>query len=283
MMPKLLNGSLQVLVAACAVAPAMACRTSFPQPSAAESALRLEDHAFDQSHAAWTAVLRQHVRGDRFDYAASKKDRGALDRYVASLEAVEPDRFAQWTARQRYAFWINVYNAYTVRRVVDAYPVKSIRDLGDEKLSVWDRELIPLGRLVPDLRKARLTLNDVENQILRPTFRDARVHAAINCASVGCPPLRSEAFVAERLDAQLDEQVRAWLRDGSRNSFDPAKRALEISKVFEWFREDFQKNGKSARHWIAGHLPEHAAWLEAEQPPEVRYREYDWALNDVER
>jgi len=256
--------------------PAFAC--PLPSPVAATA---LAPKGLDQKHVDWTQILSAHVKGDAFDYAALQKDRAKLDAYVAALEAVKPEELAAWDPKQAYAFWINVYNAYTVKRVVDGYPVKSIRDLGDEKISVWDRELIPLGKLAPDLRKEKLTLNDVENKILRPKFKDARVHAAINCASKGCPPLRAEAFTAEKLDAQLDEQVKAWLGDPKRNRFDRAAGKLEISKVFEWFAEDFQKEAGSAQAWIAKFRLQDKDWLDTKKKLAVTYLDYDWALNDA--
>ncbi len=237
--------------------------------------------AFDSIHAPWTDILAKRVRGGDFDYAGLKKDRAPLDAYVAALEAVKPERFQALTKREQFAFWANAYNAFTVKRVLDGYPVQSIRDLGDDKTSVWDREFVPLGRLFPKLGKEKLTLNDVENKILRPEFKDARVHAAINCASKGCPALRAEAFTAAKLDAQLDEQVRAWLADGSRNRFDRAKSEIEISRVFEWFAEDFQKESGSVRAWIARFRPADKEWLDAPAMVAVKYVEYDWALNET--
>jgi len=236
---------------------------------------------FDVIHAPWTAILAKRVRGGDFDYAGLAKERKELDVYVASLEAVKPEAFAALSRPEKFAFWVNAYNAYTVKRVLDGYPVKSIRDLGDEKLSVWDRDLAPLGALHPALAKSKLTLNEIENKILRPTFMDARVHAAVNCASKGCPPLRAEAFVGEKLDAQLDEQVKAWLADTSRNRIDAKKRRLEISKVFEWFAEDFQSEAGGAPGWIARFRPADKNWLIARPKPEITFLEYDWALNEA--
>ncbi|MCY2959907.1 MAG: DUF547 domain-containing protein [Planctomycetota bacterium] len=238
--------------------------------------------AFDAIHGPWSAILAKHVRGGDFDYATLAKERAGLDAYVAALEAVNPDAFAALTPKERFAFWINAYNAYTVKRVVDGYPVKSIRDLGDEKTSVWDRDFVPLGRLFPKLAKDKLTLNDIENKILRPTFQDARLHAAVNCASKGCPALRAEAFTSAKLDAQLDEQVKRWLADTTRNRLDRAKSSIEVSKVFEWFAEDFQREAGSARAWIARFRPEDKDWLDAQKKVEVKFVEYDWALNGVQ-
>jgi len=234
---------------------------------------------FDQSHKLWSEVLTAHVKADGFDYKALKADRAKLDAYVASLEAVKPDDFARWSAKEQFAFWIDAYNAYTIRRVVDSYPIASIKDLGDDKLSVWDRDLAPLGALAPDLKKAKLTLNDIENKILRPKFKDARVHAAINCASQGCPPLRAEAITAEKLDKQLDDQVKHWLADTTRNRFDKSKGVLELSSIFDWFKDDFIRDAGSVQGWLAQRLPDDAAWLDPKKKLEVKFLDYSWKLN----
>jgi len=235
---------------------------------------------FDQTHKVWTEVLAKHVEDDAFDYKALKKEPVALNAYLASLEAVKLDDFSRWSKLERYAFWIDAYNAYTVKRVVDAYPIASIKDLGDEKVSVWDRDFIALGSLAPDLKKSKLTLNDIENKILRPEFKDARVHAAINCASVGCPPLRNEAFVAERLDKQLDDSTKRWIADTRRNRFDAKKNTIEVCQVFDWFKDDFVRDAKSVQAWIAKYAPADQAWLANASKPEIKYVEYSWKLNE---
>ena len=127
-----------------------------------------------------------------------------------------------------------------MRAIVDRYPLASIRDIQVDGKEIWDVATIPLGKLVPDLGRAALSLNDIEHEILRKRHKDARVHAAVNCASVGCPPLAAEAFVAERLDEQLDARVRAWLAGTSRNRFHPKEGRVEISQIFDWFRSDFE-------------------------------------------
>lgn len=237
--------------------------------------------AFDVIHEPWSAILAQRVRGGYFDYAGLLKERAALDAYLTSLESVKPAAFAALSRPEQFAFWIDAYNAYTVKRVLDGYPVKTVRDLGDEKTAVWDQDFVPLGALIPKLAKPKLSLNDIENKILRPTFQDARVHAAIHNATKSCPSLRAEAFTAAKLDSQLDEQVKAWLADTTRNRFDAQKKRVEISKVFEWFAEDFQKEASSATGWIARFRPSDKGWLIARDKPAVTYLEYDWSLNDV--
>lgn len=237
---------------------------------------------FDQSHVAWSDVLRAHVRGDGFDYRKLKEDRAKLDAYLGALEAVMPEEFAGWKKEQRHAFWIDAYNAYTVKRVVDAYPIKSIKDLDRDGKSVWDQPFIPLGKLFSESGGEKLSLNDVENKILRPGFKDARVHAAINCASKGCPPLSAEAFVADKLDDQLDAQVTRWLSDPARNRFDRKANVAEISKIFDWYKEDFVRDADSVRKWLSIHAPEsEREWLESEAILKVRYLEYSWELNDA--
>jgi hypothetical protein len=250
--------------------------------SEVSAASQASSGTFDQNHALWTKVLAAHVRDDGFDYAKLKADRGDLDRYVASLEAVKPEEFAKWSKPDRFAFWIDAYNAYTIRLVVDKYPIESIKDVGNILKSVWDREIVSLAALAPELKKDKLTLNDVEHKILRPVFTDARVHAAINCASRGCPPLRAEAFRGAVLDAQLDDQVSRWLHDPQRNKFDESKSKLLISKIFDWFKEDFVRDAGSVPAWIAKHVPEHRPWLtDPKRKLDIEYADYSWKLNDA--
>jgi hypothetical protein len=236
---------------------------------------------FDHSHKLWTEVLAAHVREDAFDYKSLKEDHAKLDTYLGSLEAVMPEEFASWKRKQRFAFWIDAYNAYTVKRVVDAYPIASIKDLGDDKKSIWDQEFIPLGRLWPEAGDRKLTLNEVENKILRPRFKDARIHAAVNCASRSCPPLLEEAFVADRLDTQLDTQVERWLADSERNLFDRKGNRLLVSKIFDWFKDDFVRDAGSVQAWIAARAPEEEReWLESAMDLKIEYLDYSWRLNE---
>lgn len=234
---------------------------------------------FDHEHSGWTAILAEHLQGSDFDYAALKKDRKALDAYLKSLEAVDGRRFAEWKREQRYAFWINAYNAYTIRAVVEAYPVKSITDIGSKDESVWDQRSIPLGKLWKKAKGAKLSLNQIEHELLRPEFKDPRVHAAVNCASKGCPPLAAKAFASKTLEEQLDRATRAWLADAARNRFEPSKKRVRLSKIFEWFPEDFTRGKSSLGGWLAKYAPEeHREFLSAGKFS-VQYLEYDWALN----
>lgn len=266
---------LPLVLLACSPAVEPVAQRSSQEPVSA-------DAPFDHDHALLTEVLAKHVRGDRVDYAALKKDRATLGRYLATLAAVTPERVEGWTKPQRFAFWINVYNAYTLDLVLDDYPVDSIKDIGSLFTSVWDQRFIPLAGFDPGGKDRELSLNDVEHEIMRERFEDARLHAAVNCASISCPPLRAEAFVAARLDEQLDAQVRDWLADPTRNRLDAKREELKLSKIFDWYAEDFERDAGSVQAWVARFAPEpEAAWIDDDT--KVRYLDYDWSLNDVER
>jgi hypothetical protein len=267
---------------ALAVAPsadAVGDGAAAPHPSARAAV------EFDHGHRTWTEVLRERMSERGFDYKALKNDRSKLDRYLASLEAVTPQELGAWSREQEYAFWINAYNAYTVAKVVEHYPVGSIKEIGSIFTSVWDQKFIPLARLHPGRagdKGDKLTLNDIEHGILRPRFKDARVHAAVNCASRGCPPLFEEAFTADRLDEQLDEQARRWIADTARNRLDRTGSRIEISKIFDWFREDFERDAGSVQAWVARYAPNGAAaWLRDARNVGIDYLDYSWKLNEA--
>ena len=255
------------------------------RPSAAQS--------FDHGHAAWTALLRKHVvllnggLASQLRYAGLAADRAALRSYLAALSAVDAASFDGWTKRQQMAFLINAYNAFTVELVLTRYPkLASIKDLGSLLQSPWKLRFVPLlGTMA--------TLDGIEHDMLRAPGRydDWRIHFALNCASVGCPMLREEAFVAERLDAQLDEQTQRFLSDRSRNRWDTSSGRLEVSKIFDWYAEDFRL-GHLGVDSLAALLARHADRL-ADAPADraairerrarVAYLDYDWRLNDVPR
>ena len=252
-----------------------------PTDSPAAPRQAAQVRAFDHTYAAWTEILRSCVRADGVDYAALKEDPLRVERCLEPLHAVTLDETLHWTENQRFAFWINVYNAHTLQKVVQHYPLKSIRDL-DAALglkTVFDQAFIPMRAFHPDGKDKDLSLNDIEHGILRRKFKDARVHAAINCASASCPPLRSEAFVAERLDEQLDEAMRAFVTDGKRNHFLRDKNRLELSRIFEWFAEDFERDAGSVEDYLVRFAaPEDADFV---RKAKVSYLAYDWDLNDA--
>lgn len=246
---------------------------------------------FDHSHAAWTALLQRHVRpkpgghATRVHYAGLAADRAELRRYLAALSSVTAGDFAAWTRPERQAFLLNAYNANTVELVLGRYPnLTSIRDLGTLLASPWKPRWIPLlGRQV--------SLDDIEHGLLRQrgAYDDPRVHFAANCASIGCPALRDEAYAAATLDAQLDDQALRFMGDRSRNRWNPQRQRLELSKIFDWYGEDFRLG-----HRGIASLPAFAARyaevladdagarerIRAGSAP-IAFLDYDWALNDA--
>ena len=254
----------------------------------------------DHSHAAWTALLKNNVvlidggKASQVRYAELARDRAALKAYLAGLSKVTAAEFDGWSKAQQMAFLINAYNAFTVEKILTRYPdIKSIWDFGKLFGNPFkDRFFTLLGQAG--------TLDRIEHETLRKpgAYDEPRVHFAVNCASIGCPMLREEAYVAERLDAQLEEQARRFLSDPSRNRYSAPKGALEVSKIFDWFKEDWQ----SGYRGVTGQAPPaqsreqyfaRYAKLLADAPGDqqavadgkasIGFLEYDWTLNDAKR
>lgn len=248
--------------------------------------------AFDQNNAAWDALLKRHVivsqngSASRVDYAGFRADQGAFQASLDGLSAVTEAEYSRWTRAQQLAFLINAYNAFTIQLVLSRYPdLKSIKDLGSFLQSPWRKEFFMLLGV-------RRGLDAVEHGLIRApgVFDDPRIHFALNCASIGCPMLRDEAYVAERLDSQLDDSVRRFLGDRSRNRYEAASGELEVSRIFDWYRTDFEQ-GKRGISSVSQFLARHADVLADDAPARaavrqgqarIRYLDYDWALNAAE-
>lgn len=218
-------------------------------------------------HAGFTAILSAHVKDGRVDYASIKKD-GRFAPYLALLAST---KVATLSTAEQKAFWINAYNAFTIKVVCDNFPLRSIRDLAQGK--IWDRPLVKIDGQT-------YSLNEIENDILRP-MGDHRIHFALVCAARSCPPLRTEAYDASRLDEQLTEQGKLFLRSSNLNVFDPAKRTARLSHVFEWYLADFGKTHADLLRTIARYTAEDVrSALTAEASRwTVEWLDYDWSLN----
>ena len=245
--------------------------------------------AFDHGHAAWTLLLKKHVvlqgggKASQVRYAGMAGDRAALKAYLAQLSAVTPAAFEAFSKPQQMAFLINAYNAFTVELILTRYPkLESIRDLGSLLTKPWSIKNVPL-------LGSTVTLDNIEHDNLRAKGRydDPRIHFAVNCASIGCPMLREEAFVAERLEAQLDEQTLRFMSDRSRNRHADGK--LEVSRIFDWYGGDFKLGHKGITSLPAfmaryatqlADAPEDRDRIKAQGVPLV-FLDYDWKLNDA--
>ena len=249
--------------------------------------------AFDHSHAAWDALLKRNVvlisggNASQVRYADLKRDHQPLKAYIDSVSAVSDAEYRGWSKSQQLAFLINAYNAFTVELVLTRYPdLKSIKDIGTLFQSPWKQKFVPL------LGETR-SLDDIEHGLIRApgAFDDPRIHVAVVCASIGCPMLRNEAFTAERLDAQLEDAMRRFLSDRSRNRFDAGSGKLQVSKIFDWYGKDFEQ-GHASFSSLANVFAKYAEQLADKQDASdaqerirkgdyrLEFRDYDWKLND---
>lgn len=222
------------------------------------------------THEIWDGLVKKHVKADGFvDYKGFIRDSAELHRYLRLLETSHPSDKG-WTREEQMAYWINAYNAYTVDLIIRNYPTESIKDIKRGLAfvnSVWDIKFIKIQGYTYDL-------NNIEHNILRPVFKDARIHAAVNCASYSCPRLRNEAFTAKRLEEQLDSSMRNFVNDPVRNKIGAEK--ANISEIFKWFKGDFERDAGSVREFINRY-----AETKLTEKTDISYMEYLWTLNDA--
>ena len=235
--------------------------------------------SFDPAHQAWDGLLRKHVvvldagRASQLGYAGMARDRAALQSYLDGLSAVGEREFNGWTKPQQMAFLINAYNAFMVQKVLARYP-----DIG----SIWDFGKVfgnPFKERFFSLFGRPFSLDVIEHDMLRKSYAEPRVHYALNCASVGCPMLREEAYVAARLERQLEEQATRFLSDRLRNRMRDGR--LEVSKIFDWYREDFAPRERYFARYaklLADRQADQELLLQAKAP--ISFLDYDWSLND---
>ena len=258
------------------------------------AAISAPAQGFDHEHKEWTALLKQHVvltdggKASRVRYAGLQKDRPRLRAYLGALSQVSGEEFGSWGKDRQLAFLINAYNAATIEKVLTRYPdIRSIWDFGKVFGNPFrDRFIRLLGR--------EMSLDAIEHDTIRAegAYNDPRIHFALNCAAAGCPMLREEAYVATRLERQLEEQTARFLSDRLRNRYDAESGALEVSKIFDaapWYGGDFRRGWKgygSLEQFFASHAtlladaPAHRQAISA-QKARVRFLDYDWSLNDA--
>ena len=257
-------------------------------------------------HEPFSALLSEHVKtidsgaSTQVDYKGFKQNSNRLTEYLNALAKVEKSTFERWDKADQLAFLINAYNAYTIDLILTEYPeIDSIRDLGGFFSSPWKKEVAPL------LGKT-LTLDEIEHELIRGQsqntkgYNEPRIHFAVNCASIGCPALREEAYVGEKLDSQLDAQTKRFLADTSRNRMNG--NTLKLSKIFDWYGEDFENNaGRESESWQGANnvntetlsqflllykdalnLSEPQVSTLEQENAEIEFLDYDWALNDTQ-
>lgn len=210
------------------------------------------------SHDGWDALLTQFVSSTgKVNYKGLKTQQAKLETYLKLL-ADHPVQ-TSWTRNEKMAYWINAYNAFTVKLILDNYPLASITNLSGGK--VWDKKWIQLGGKT-------YSLNNIENDILRPEYKDARIHFAVNCAAKSCPPLLNRAWTASNLNTYLDRQAKQFINNNQYNTISAHK--IRISKIFEWYAADFGN--------IVTYLNKYST-TSINAKAQVSYQNYDWALN----
>lgn len=250
----------------------------------------LASNAFAQpfDHQQWHQLLQKHVvvlregRATQVDYAGVAGQRQQLSTYLKQLESVSQQQFDSWPKAEQLAFLINAYNAWTVELIVRNYPgVESIRDLGSWLSSPWKKEFIPL-------LGATRSLDEIEHEMIRGSgrYEEPRIHFAVNCASIGCPALLAEAFTGASLEQQLDRATRLFLADSTRNRLKGDE--VQISKIFKWYREDFERPWRGANS-LESFLALYNTALQLSDSEvsqlvggdlDIEFLDYDWGLND---
>lgn len=223
--------------------------------------------SFDHNHTAWDELLKKHVQSGLVSYKGFIQDKKNLQLYLDSLSKVQESEYAKFTKEQKLSFLINAYNAFTVQLILDHYPLSSIRKIGFLPGAAWKKDFFTLfGK--------KQNLDWIEHSKLRVDFDEPRIHFAIVCASIGCPVLTSEAYIPGKLNSQLQSSMENFLQDKTKNFYDPVKKVLYLSSIFNWFQKDFTKNG-SLVDFVK-------PTMKQEIPADVKieYTDYNWNLNE---
>jgi hypothetical protein len=221
-------------------------------------------------HSAYDRLLKKYVneRG-LVNYKGFKRDEKELQRYLDLISKNPPTD--KWSKNEQMAYWINAYNAYTIQLVLKHYPIASIKDIGS-KIQIpfvttpWASKFFKIG-------DEEMSLDNIEHSILRKKFNEPRIHFALVCAARSCPRLRTEAYTADKLIAQLDDQGSDFLNNPAKNAITPQKASL--SKYFDWYKGDWKENNKSVDYWVNQYSK-----TKINKDTPISYLDYNWALNE---
>lgn len=270
------------------VMPVVICM--FSQTSQAE---QLDNSGFDYSD--YDAVLKKFVNEKAMvNYNKLKAQRHQLDAFVTSLGKLSRQTYDKWNDKQKIAFWLNAYNGLTMKSIIDNYPIKS----SWLKSRIWPRNSIRQisgvwDKITYNVMGKKLTLEHIEHEILRKRFNEPRIHMAMVCAAMGCPPLRGAPYQGVKLDEQLDDQTRKFLNNPDKFKINSSKDTLYLSEIFKWFAEDFiskyspknnignlDKKKSAMLNFIASYLTEAQKRYVLSGKFKVKYINYDWSLNE---
>lgn len=257
-----LSLSVGTLLALTVVAP------TYSEPLPAASPLDAPTATVD--HSAYDRLLKKYVNAQGLvDYKGLKADQTAFNQYLALLSKNPPAATAP--KAEQMAFWINAYNAYTIRLILDHYPLKSIKDIGSSiqipfVTTPWAAKFFNIGG-------EKMSLDNIEHGVLRKKFNDPRIHFALVCASMSCPKLRNEAYTADKLERQLDDQGHDFLNNPAKNK--PGKTSAQLSKYFDWYKGDWTKNGHTVASWVNKYSA-----VKLDPTAKIGFLDYNWKLNE---
>lgn len=235
--------------------------------------------AFDHSHKSFDKILKDNVSflgyQSSFNYKNLKSDTKLLDQYLSGLSKVKKSKFDSWSRDNRLTFLINSYNAFTIKLILDNYPVKSIKDLGGLFLGPWKKRFFTLF-------EKEENLDSVEHVMIRKNFDEPRIHFAVVCASIGCPSLQNFAFKSSELEKQFKLVTKSFLNNTAKNSYDVKKKKLKLSKIFKWYGGDFKNKYGSYLSFVSTRITDHkpSHQLIAKDKVKRSWTNYDWALNE---
>ncbi|WP_157975922.1 DUF547 domain-containing protein [Lewinella sp. IMCC34191] len=247
------------------IVPAKTAAAVAPPPptNPAPAPIRSSDETDDSyqnkgpSHAAWSELLASSVsKSGEVDYGKIRENIEKLNNYLETLADDVPD--ATWSSEEALAYWINTYNAFTIKLIIDNWPVKSIREIDEP----WDTKFIVLDG-------ASYSLNQIEHEIIRPNFAEPRIHFALVCAAASCPPLATTAYTAENLDSMLDRQTRNFINNEEFNV--TQEEVVRVSPLFDWYGEDFDDVTAFLNRYLRTDIP---------PAKQLYFLDYDWSLND---
>ena len=211
-------------------------------------------------HTPWDQLLQKHVSSNgNVNYEGFKSDIDRLNNYLVSISKIKPN--TDWSRNETTAYWINAYNAYTIKLMLNNYPLKSIMDINGGK--AWDLKFV-------EIEGEKYSLNNIEHDILRAKYFDSRIHFAVNCASISCPKLSNTAYFAEGLDQKLEKAAKEFINNSAQNTISSNK--ASVSKLFDWYKDDFTKNG-TVKEYINKYSTTKLT------TDKISYKEYNWNIN----
>jgi hypothetical protein len=248
----------------------------------------LSAQEFDHTHTAYDTILKKYALDGNVDYQSLHANSRPLIRYLDALAAVSEPQFQKFSKEQQLAFLFNLYNAATLKLIVDHYPVKSIKDIGTWFKGPWDQQIVRLFGTT-------ITLNILEHDILRKNYNEPRLHMALVCAARGCPPLRNEAYTADKLDTQLNDQTQTYLASPQGLRIDRKAREVRVSSIFKWYGKDFistytpgagfaelNKIERAVAAFCSRYVTDQKRAYLIAGGYTVKYIAYDWSLNEGE-